>query len=235
MAGVVRQQRTSPGAAANQGMVLYLPDYRVMIRELRKIERTLPSQLQKNYKVIGRSIQKPLRQAIPNTPPLGPRRDPKKGGMSPGFQHAGRTAWGSGAQIGGGAKRKPAKSVSVQTPARKRYSRGKFPILRLTVNSAATKIADMAGRSGAATNKYTVTREYSIRLFGGEVVTRRHRINGQGKALVRSLAGARGRVKGNASRYAWPTLEKKLPAAKIEVERVISAYARVVNMKLGSN
>lgn len=234
MAGVVRQQRTSPGAAANQGMVLYLPDYRVMIRELRKIERTLPSQLQKNYKQIGKPVQQAIRQSIPNTPPLGPRRDPKKGGMSPGFQHAGRTAWGSGATLSG-PKRKPAKSVSIQTPARKRYSRGKFPILRLTVNSAATKIADMAGRSGAATNKYTVTREYSIRLFGGEVVTRRHRINGQGKALIRSLAGARGRVKGNASRYAWPTLEKKLPAAKIEVERVISAYARVVNMKLGSN
>lgn len=230
MANIVRQARTG----ANQGMVLYLSDYRVMVRELRKIDRTLPSQLQKNYKRIGKPIQKALKQAIPNTPPLGPRKNPKLGGRSPGMAHNGRTAWGSGPTLSG-EKRKPAKSVSIQTPVRKRSARGRFPILRLTVNSAATKIADMAGRSGSAVNKYAVTRPYQIRLFGKDVITRTHRINNQGKALIRNLAGARGRVKGNASRYAWPTVEKRLPETKLEVERVVSAYARVVNMKLGSN
>jgi hypothetical protein len=213
-------------------MVVSLTDYRLLIRELRKIDRELPKQIKRDYKEIGKPMQKAIRSAIPNTAPLGPRKNPKLGGMTPGMQHMGRTAWGSGATLGGGGKRKPAKSVSVQTPARKRDSARKFSILRLRVNSAATGMADMAGRSGTSVNKYPRTRLYSIRLFGKDIVTRSHRINGQGKALISNLATARGKVKGNASRYAWPTAEKKLPAAKIEVGKVLDRYTRIVNLKM---
>ena len=227
MANVIRQARTG----ANQGMTLYLSDYRAMVRELRKVDKELPRALKRNYRKIGKPLQSAVKKAIPNTAPLGPRKNPKLGGMTPGMATNGRLGWGSGPTLSG-EKRKPAKSVFIDTPARKKESPRKFSILRLRVTSAATSMADMAGRSGRAVNKYSVTRPYSIRLFGGPVIERTHRINNQGRRLIENLAGARGKVKSNASRYAWPSVEKNLDKAKIEAATVIDLYARVVNMKM---
>lgn len=223
------------GALRNDEKIsIEFTDWRLMIKELNAIEPQIYKDMRKDFKKIGKPIQKDIKRAIPTGYPLGPRRDPRKGGSASGFNHSGRLAWGKQAQMNlGRYKPKIAKSVFIQTPGNKKPRSGGYrSVLRVTVNSAATSLADMAGRSGAYVNKYSVTKPYQIRLFGREVVTRTHRINNQGRALIDNLnSGARGKLKGNASRYAWPAAEKAMPAVqKAVVLRLYETY-KVINSR----
>lgn len=222
--------------AKNDGrMYLQLTDYRALIKELGKIDKQLTSDLRKDFKVIGRDMQKEVKKAIPNSPPLGPRKNLKLGGKRSGFDHTGRLAWGTRAEKNmGKSKAYPAKSVFIQAPSRpKSASRGRtFSLLRLKVNSAATGLADMAGRGG--NYKYGVlTRKYEINLFGKGVVTREHTINGQGYRLVQALStSAKGKLKSGGSRYAWPAAEKSMPGVKKDIVNRLEQSYNIVNARL---
>lgn len=205
---------------------LQFTDYRAMIKELNQIEPTAVKQLKKDYKIIAKPTAQEVRRAIPKTYPLGPRKNPKLGGKTSGFDHSGRTAWGKQPVMNmGNSKSYPSNSVFIQTPS-KRPRKGRYvSIARLKVNSAATALADMTGRGGRFdTNGFS--REHSIRLFGGPVVKRRYRLNGQGRALARNLSsGASGKLKSGGSRYAWPAAEKKQEETrKAMIQRLQIAY-----------
>lgn len=205
---------------------LQFTDYRAMIKELNQIEPTAVKQLKKDYKIISKDMAKEVRRAIPKTYPLGPRKDRRRGGMSSGFDHAGRTAWGKQPSMNmGNGKAYPPNSVFIQTPS-KRPRKGRYvSIARLKVNSAATSLADMTGRGGRFDTK-GFSRSHNIRLFGGPVVKREYRLNGQGRALARNLSsGAKGKLKSGGSRYAWPAAEKKEEATrKAMIQRLQIAY-----------
>jgi hypothetical protein len=81
-------------------------------------------------------------------------------------------------------------------------------------------MADMAGKSGRFMNKgykgSGLTREYPYK--GG---TRRHRVNGQGQAMIRGLGGS-------ASRFVWPAADNKIPAVKAQIENILrDAYTKI--------
>jgi len=206
-------------------------DYREMIKELRIIEPTSVNQLKKDYKIISKDMAQEVRRAIPKTAPLGPRKNLKLGGKSSGFDHAGRTAWGKQASMNG-AKAYPANSVYIQTPSKK-PRKGKYvSIARLKVNSAGTSLADMTGRGGVFDSK-GLSRVHDIRLFGGPVVSRQYRVNGQGRALARNLSkGASGRLKAGGSRYAWPAAEKKQDATRKAMIRRLNVAYDTINKRL---
>lgn len=209
-------------------------DYRNLINDLKIIEPTAVSQLRKDYKVIAKDMAKEVRSTIPKTYPLGPRYNKKLGGKTSGFDHSGRTAWGKQARMnmGEGAKSYPANSVFIQTP-RKRPRKGRYiSIARLKVNSAATALADMTGRGGNYDSR-GVSRTHNIRLFGGPIVSRQYRLNGQGRALARNLsAGAKQALKSGGSRYVWPAAEKKEEATrKAMIQRLQVSYD-IINRKL---
>ena len=73
------------------------------------------------------------------------------------------------------------------------------------------------------------SRAHDIRLFGGPVVKRQYRLNGQGRALADNLSsGARDRLKSGGSRYAWPAALKKREATrKAMIDRLQIAYDRI--------
>lgn len=201
-------------------------DYRAMIKELSTIEPTAVKQLKKDYKIIAKPTAQEIRRAIPKSFPLGARRNPKLGGKRSGFDHEGRLAWGKAARMNmGESKSYPPNSVFIQTPS-KRPRKGRYvSIARLKVNSAATAMADMTGRGGRFDTK-GLSRAHDIRLFGGPVVRRQYRVNGQGRALARNLSsGARGKLKSAGSRYAWPAAEKKTEdTRKAMIQRLQIAY-----------
>lgn len=201
-------------------------DYRGLLKDLATIEPTAVGQLKKDYKIIAKPTAQEVRRAIPKTAPLGPRKNPKLGGKESGFNHSGRLAWGKQPVLNmGNGKSYPANSVFIQTPS-KRPRKGRYvSIARLKVNSAATALADMTGRGGRFDTKGQ-SRAHDIRLFGGPIVRRQYRLNGQGRALARNLSsGARSKLKSGGSRYAWPAAEKKQEETrKAMIQRLQIAY-----------
>lgn len=208
-------------------------DYRGLLRDLKTIEPTAVGQLKKDYKIISKDMATEVRRAIPKSYPLGPRHNKKLGGKTSGFDHAGRTAWGKQPTMNTDGKTSyPANSVYIQTPS-KRPRKGRYvSIARLKVNSAATSLADMTGRGGVFDSNGT-SRMHDIRLFGGPVVKREYRLNGQGRALARNLSsGAKSRLKAGGSRYVWPAAEKKQDATRqAMIDRLQVAY-NTINKRL---
>jgi hypothetical protein len=208
-------------------------DYRALIKELKMIEPTAVSQLKKDYKVISRDMAVEVRNAIPKTYPLGPRKNAKLGGKTSGFDHSGRTAWGKQPQMNmGNSKSYPSNSVFIQTPS-KRPRKGRYiSIARLKVNSAATALADMTGRGGQFDSK-GLSRVHEVRLFGGPKISRQYRLNGQGRALARNLSsGAKGKLKSGGSRYVWPAAEKKEEATRKAMIARLQVSYDTINRKL---
>jgi predicted RNA-binding protein YlxR (DUF448 family) len=208
-------------------------DYRALIKQIKLIEPKAVSQLKKDYKIIAGDMAKEVRRTIPKTYPLGPRKNAKLGGKTSGFNHSGRTAWGRQPTLNmGNSKAYPSNSVFIQTPSKK-PRRGRYvSIARLKVNSAATAMADMTGRGGNFDTK-GMSRAHDIRLFGGPVVSRQYRINGQGRALARNLSsGAKGKLKSGGSRYVWPAAEKKEEATRKQMIQRLQVSFDTINRNL---
>lgn len=223
MAGEV-QYVTKGGRAG-----IYITDYNELIRELNRVQPTLVKQLQKDYRKIAKPVQTAVKGAIPASPPTsGIHRNRPNSSRSGFFPVAvpGRLTWGANYQN----KNKAVKSVLIQTPspakAKRVFSRYKttsFSIARVTVDNAGVVMADMAGKSNKYTNKYSVTREYDYSL--SKTGKRKHKINGQGRAMIRALGG-------RASRYAWPSAVKALPKARAETKVVLQRAYSIINRRM---
>jgi hypothetical protein len=92
-------------------------------------------------------------------------------------------------------------------------------LVAIQLNSPAVSMSDMAGR---VNKSRPISREYTVRLRDGSIVVRKHRVNGQGKQMIRNLASA-------ASRYGWPALENKIGAVVREIDQVLEKYYRIAN------
>jgi len=191
--------------------VVSFTDYQVLIRTMRAIQPEMVKALRKRYRQIGRPVVDGIKAHIPNKAPLS--------GM---VTKVGRLSWSMTMN-----QTRPIKSVVIRD--KKRPPRSKYPIVGLVqavARSGPVGLADMAGRSGAYINAKTVTREYDYTYtgkYGGKYVSRRkHRINGQGVALIRSLNA-------KASRYIYPGAEQALPAARNEMVAAVQDAVDNVN------
>jgi hypothetical protein len=210
---------------------LYLTDYNDLIRELNRVQPTLVKQLQKDYRKIGKPVQTAVKGAIPSSPPTSGIHRNRPGSARSGFYPVavpGRLTWGANFQN----KNKSVKSVLIQTPAASkakrvmsRYKATSFSIARLAVDNAGVVMADMAGKTNKYTDKYSVTREYDYSR--SKTGKRKHKINGQGRAMIRALGG-------RASRYVWPSAEKALPKAKAESQIVLQKAYSIINKRMVS-
>lgn len=195
-----------------------ITNFRLLIRELRKINPTYVNDFYKEAKNIAKPVQAEIIRGIPSTPPIG--------GMKA-KSLRGRLAWGVG---------KRAKSVVVKAQRNVKrdssFARGKtnqYSIAYVAAQSPAVVVADMAGRKGRWINKYPQSREHEINLFGrGVIVKRRYKMNNQGVAMINALNSARG----GASRFVWPSALKALPEATKSVGRLIGKANDVINANL---
>ena len=187
-------------------------DVRPMIQILGQIDKGHVVALKAEAREIAKPVEQAIRRGIPSAPPIS--------GMTPKVI-PGRLTWNTGF---------PANSTTIQTPrlaVKKRFN----SIARVRTRSAALGIADMAGRSRRAMNRYEFTREYPYSK--SPTGYRKHRITASGsRKFVDALDAGRGVKKGSASRFVWPSAEKALPAARYKMVVVLNKYADIVNARL---
>lgn len=174
-------------------------DVRAMSKTLRNMEGNLLKQMRSEIRAIAKPVNDKIKQNIPGEAPM---RGMAKGG--------GRLTW-----LG---SKKP-KSTSISTAIKAGGRSLTTPLVKITLNSPAVSLADMAGR---VNQTRPVSREYTMRLRDGSIVTRRHRVTTQGKQMITNLGG-------KASRYGWPALENQLGAVTREIDKVIEKYYRIAN------
>ena len=184
-------------------------DIRAMQRKLKSIEPKLRTEFLREVKKIGKEPQKAIQNAIPNTPPLS--------GLA-----KGRIKWG---EAKGG---KGAKSTTIRFRTQAGGKSLTTTLLGIRVNSAATSIADMAGRSGKSVGAGYKNSGYSrpiVRNYadGGQSVEfRRRATKRNGLMFIRNLNSALGN---KASRMAWKAVEKDLPQISKSVQYVVDKWA----------
>jgi hypothetical protein len=183
-------------------MSLDITDYRKMMVTVRKIEPTLIKQMRSDIRDIASPIRDDIKSAIPSTRPLS--------GM---VTKVGRLSWSKTMNTA-----RPLKSVTIESFRKINTKYTMYSLARLRVWSAAVVMADMAGRSGAWVNK-----------DGAEIIgKRKHRINGQGVALINRLNG----FGKSASRFVWPAAERSLPHAKLEIRRSLERAYGMLNLEM---
>lgn len=184
-------------------------EIRTLQRKLKAIEPKLRTEFLREVKTIGKEPEKAIRNAIPTTPPLS--------GLA-----KGRIKWG---EAKGG---KGAKSTTIRFRTQAGGKSLTTTLLGIRVNSAATSIADMAGRSGKSVGAGYKNSGYSkpiIRNYkdGGQSVEFRRRATKPGGLMfIRNLNSALGN---KASRMAWKAVEKDLPQISKSVQYVVDKWA----------
>jgi len=204
---------------------LYITDYQELIREMKRIQPSLVTSLQNDFKRIAKPVQNNVENAIPLTPPTSGIHRKRPNSSVSGFYPRvvpGRLTWGANSQN----KNIPVRSVKIEQPnaykARRNMSRNKTntsSIVRLRIDNPAVVMADMAGRSGAWINKRKITNEYKYSRSRSGV--RRHKINNQGIGMIRGLHS-------RASRFVWPAADKSRSAVNAQTKLVLQrAYTSI--------
>lgn len=176
------------------------------IAELRKFEPEMINRARKDLKVAAEPMVASIKDYMPNQAPLR------------GMRHNGRTSW------------QPSNvKVTVKTSFAKRTFTREQSLVSIWVGgkkgstgAAGLQIADMAGRVGKVRTS-GVTREYQR-----QGVSRRHRLNGQGRAMIDYLNANWGR----ASRFVWRAANLHQQDVQISVMQTIDKLSSEVNRKL---
>jgi hypothetical protein len=190
-----------------------ITDYTRLIRMLGEVDKMFVKELKARYKEIASPVRDKIKNAIDAQPPLSGMRK---------VRVPGRVAWGVG---------KPPKSTTIRAPRVTKSNKG-WAITAVRVNSAATIIADMAGKSNRITGKSKKTELYRYDGPGNKDGYRQHRLSRTGSRLF--IANLDARLGGKASRMVWPAAEEALPQAQIEMKEAINKAIVLVNRNLRS-
>jgi|TARA_R110000822_G_scaffold117620_2_gene250017 hypothetical protein len=186
---------------------IHITDYRDLITALKGLEGEVLKEFFKGAKEIAKPVQDGIKKSIPLRAPLS-RMRPAAGGIP------GRLTWGTG---------KPARSATIVAGRPKASFKGKrVAIVKVVVKSPATIMADMAGKSRAYVNKKAMTEEYAYtRTLKGKFgsvrrlrTVRRHKINGQGNAMIDKLGS-------QPSRYVYPGAEAAFGSSVREFDKYL--------------
>jgi hypothetical protein len=194
------------------GQPFSVKDIRELQRKLREIEPKLRTEFMREVKTIGKTPERAIKAAIPNEAPIS------------GLAKPGATLqWGKAKRGSGGAK---------STTIRFRTASGgrslTTTLLGIRVNSAATSVADMAGRSkryvGAgyksSGRSKPIRRTYADGSQSVEFTRRATRK--AGNAFIRNLNSEIGN---RPSRMAWKAVEKDLPQISKTIQYVVDKWS----------
>jgi hypothetical protein len=195
------------GALAQRGGVgvgndISVLDIRRLQQRMKAVEPRLRTEFVRNLKAIGKPLESKIKSGIGTIEPLS--------GM---LADRGRLGWGNGV---------PADKTMIQFRTSMGGKSLTTSLLRIKVQSPATVLADMAGRSGRFVGQ-------GRRNDNASPSERRRNANpAKGAAFIRSLNEKNGK---SASRRIWPSAEAALPAVRREVEVVLANAFRYFNMK----
>lgn len=191
-------------------------DIRQLQKNLREIEPGLRAQFVKEIKTVGKAAETPIKSAIRKVRPLS--------GMT---GHYGATSWDHG--------KKPYDSTSVRFRTQAGGKSLTTTLVSVRINSAATNIIDMAGRSGRSVGKGKrnsgLTPVVRRTADGSLIAYARRTTVEAGRTFIANLNAAAGVVKRAASRIAWPAVEKDLPNFEQSIDKIIQNYYRMANRK----
>jgi hypothetical protein len=201
-------------------------DVKLMLKRLKDIEPDAVKLYKREIRTIAKPVADEIQRKIPAQPPLSGmgftvrRTNPQTGNISY-YINEGRLNWQGTGKHGQSlkGKAKGPKSVSISSAVRPSGRSLTTPIAKIILQSPAVSMADMAGRKGNG-RMAGVSRSYSYRLKDGTVVTRRHRLAGQGQKMIEELRSKYG----GASRFGWPALEKRVDAVALEIDKVLQKY-----------
>lgn len=200
------------GKKTNVQASISITDFTALIKDLRKLDNEILREFKKNAKKIGSQMRDDIRLGIPLRPPLSGMR--KR--VIPG-----RVTWGTG---------KPARSALIKMENPPKFPKfGTVSIVKITMNSPMTIIADISGRSNSRTGKTRVTKPYPYSL--SKSGTRTHRINGQGVSMIQKLDQKSSR----ASRFIYPAAEKSMPKVRDEMIQHVNSAIDTVERELRSH
>ena len=229
---------TSTGAAG-----LEVADLADLRKTLREVAPDLYRKLNRNLKKVGEPAQEKVQQAyrlINSAGPLGtPRR---KGRVFDRFATStlGRLSWVNSKTL----DPKAAVSLNFRNRNKSRdWSRikngqdGTLSLVRVSVNAPAFVVADIAGAgkgSGALPIGET-TRDYQINLFGRGQITHSHVMTPKRQSAIwdKWIPAMDARKKApQASRYAWPAVDKHMPKYRKDTENVLNPVLTELNRRL---
>lgn len=209
----------------NQALKVYASDWKVFAKQLAKVDKTQSIELKKRFKEISKPAQTSVKQELKSLGTGGPMR---------GMRHGGRTGWGRNfGSIGSpvsGATRYPFDSVFIE--AFNKPKRNQTGIARLRVRSAGTVIGDLAMKSRGE----RTTGIYKIREFGGEEISRTHRVkpSAVGK-MITNLGGISKPSLRKKSRNVYPGFDKSYPQVKAQAEIAIQAAVKIIDSQIDRN
>lgn len=180
------------------------------IQETIEVLHQLDKKIIRNARRDIRSAAEPMRagiaSAIPSEAPLR------------GMRHRGRTGW-----------QPEMTKVVIKTSFSRKAIAGRVSIVSIVVGgktgsagTAALMIADMAGIRG----KYSRGQSRSYRT--GFSAERSHRLNGQGRAMVRALNSK----DGSPSRYVWREAKRHLPEINTQLSNTIVKTSKEISENL---
>lgn len=194
------------------GQPFSVKDIRELQRKLRAIEPSLRTEFLREIKTIGKTPERAIKTAIPNDAPLS------------GLSKPGATLqWGKAKKGAGGAK-----STTIRFRTQAGGKSLTTTLLGIRVNSAATSVADMAGRSGryvgagfkGSGRSKPIRRTYADGAQSVEFTRRATRRSGE--SFIRNLNTALGN---KASRMAWKAVEKDLPQISKTIQYVVDKWS----------
>lgn len=200
-------------ASGNQFSV---QDIRQLQRKLKEIEPKLRTEFMREIKTIGKTPEKAIKNSIDNAAPLS-GLDPSGRGRNAKLQ------WGKTKKGSGGAK-----STTIRFRTQAGGKSLTTTLLGIRVNSAASSVADMAGRSGkyiGAGFKGSGMSKPMVRTYADgsqSVVFQRRATDKGGRAFVNNLNR---KLNNRPSRMAWKAVEKDLPQISKSIQFVIDKWA----------
>lgn len=218
-----------------------ITDFKDLEKQLRLIAPELLTKLRRDQKKLGEPARDAVQRTFKNINQSGPLKGPKRKGRrfdKMATSELGRLSWYSSKIIS------QDKAIDVHYKNRnasrdfakiKNGADGTLSLVRVRIRAAAYIVADMAGKSGRATQASgTLSREYTINLFGKGIVTRRHKIsNDNVENWIRTLnSNASNRGQNGPSRYGWPTMEKHAPKYRADTSKLLNQTIAMLNQRM---
>lgn len=201
-------------------------DVKAMLKRLKDTEPDALKEYRREIKKIAKPVADKIRENIPNHPPLSGMgyaisRTSQLTGQQSYVINNGRLNWqgtGNYEQPVKGLSQGP-KSLTISSAIKPSGRSLTTPIAKVIIMSPAVAMTDMAGAASRGKTG-SRSREYIYRKRNGELVKRRHRVNGQGINMIRVL----NQRFGAASRFGWAGLESRIDEAAKEIDLVLQKY-----------
>lgn len=194
------------------GQPFSVKDIRELQKKLRAIEPSLRTEFLREVKAIGKTPERAIKNAIDNDSPLSGMRKP---GAS--------LQWGKAKKGSGGAK-----STTIRFRTKAGGKSLTSTLLGIRINSAATSVADMAGRSrryiGAGYKNSGMSKPIRRTYADGSqsVEFQRRATRRGGEAFINNLND---KLNNRPSRMAWKAVEKDLPQISRTIQFVVDKWA----------